>query len=449
MKLLSLFKIDGKPANEVATEGQIVIFACIVFKLKPRIQILCSTQYGKSLFVALACLVLTCIYNEKVAVIAPKAEQAKIIMRYYIDHLGDNSMFSSQLEANTKLDRLRKEESKERIMLLGGGGIFVASTNEANSKKKVEAVMGQGCENVIQDESGLISNETESTIYRMIAGKGKNVCYVKIGNPFYRNHFLKSWGNGSYLRIFIDVYVGLKEGRYTQEFVDEARSKPMYDILYECKFPAEDQIDDKGYQSLTVSEDLKIMPSVDEKLGEVRLGVDVARGGDKTIFILRWDNCAEIVCELKTKDTMTIVAKTQELITLLNIDPVNVFVDVIGLGGGVVDRLFELDLPVVGVASGASPINKSRYANIRAENCWEARLWLKEGNVLLEPNVSDWRDKQAPWEQLTWFRWRSNTDKVIQINSKDDIKREHSGVSPDYADAFYLTFTQRPFVGIL
>ena len=118
--LLKLFKIDGKPANELATEGEIEIFHAIVFRKWNRVQILCSTQYGKSLFVALACLIVACIQGEMIAVVAPKDDKAKIIMRYFIDHLGDSTLFWTQLERNTKLERLRMEENKERIVLRNG-----------------------------------------------------------------------------------------------------------------------------------------------------------------------------------------------------------------------------------------------------------------------------------------------------------------------------------------
>lgn len=145
LKLLSLFKVDGRPFSELATEGQIQIFYELVFRKSKRVQILCSTQYGKSLITGLASLIITCIQDEMVAIIAPTNEKAKIIMRYYIEHLGDSPLFYSQLEKNTKLERLRQEESKERIILRNGGGIFVLSVQAGNTRKQIEAVMGAGC----------------------------------------------------------------------------------------------------------------------------------------------------------------------------------------------------------------------------------------------------------------------------------------------------------------
>jgi hypothetical protein len=52
---------------------------------------------------------------------------------------------------------------------------------------------------------------------------------------------------------------------------------------------------------------------------------------------------------------------------------VRAVVDVPGVGGGVVDRLAELDLPVVPYNGGEAPIDKERFVNARAEDYWTLR----------------------------------------------------------------------------
>src|SRR3990167_1340608 len=101
--LLKLFTSEGRTYDQIVTEGQLEIFHAIVFRKWDRVQILCSTQYGKSLFVALACLIVSCIQGEMVAVVASSNDKAKIIMRYFIDYLGDNPLFFTQLDKNSKL----------------------------------------------------------------------------------------------------------------------------------------------------------------------------------------------------------------------------------------------------------------------------------------------------------------------------------------------------------
>jgi hypothetical protein len=51
-------------------------------------------------------------------------------------------------------------------------------------------------------------------------------------------------------------------------------------------------------------------------------------------------------------------------------DWVRAIIDVPGVGGGVVDRLAELDLPVVPYNGGEAPIDKERFVNARAEDYW-------------------------------------------------------------------------------
>jgi len=49
--------------------------------------------------------------------------------------------------------------------------------------------------------------------------------------------------------------------------------------------------------------------------------------------------------------------------------------------------------------------------------------------------------RQDDWfRQLPWVEYKVSTDKVLQIEPKEDLKRR-SGKSPDNADAIMLTFT--------
>jgi hypothetical protein len=54
-------------------------------------------------------------------------------------------------------------------------------------------------------------------------------------------------------------------------------------------------------------------------------------------------------------------------------DWVRAIVDVPGVGGGVVDRLAELELPVVPYNGGEAPIDEERFVNARAEDFWTLR----------------------------------------------------------------------------
>lgn len=459
--LAKLFRVDGSTGDRKITEGQLHIFGALILRRHKRVQIICSTQYGKSLWVALACIILTCIFGKVVVVVAPSKEKAKIIMRYYIDHLADSPLFFTKLDKDSRLEKLRMEENKERVMLNNGGGIFVVSTDEKNSKKSLEAAMGQGAEIVIGDEFCLVSDNTEATIFRMIAGKGPDAMYVKIGNPFYaappNSHFLKTWLQvEKYHRIFIDYRQAIAEGRYNAEFIAEARSKPLFDILFECLFPDLSVMDKDGYRLLVLPEQIKfgvtpeiIKAAMEKERAEnggalkvrPKLGGDIGGGGDKNVFVIRWRHMAAVVATNKSNDTMTNVTTVRELMAEYGVLAEDVNIDDIGVGRGVCDRLKELGYAVNAVNVGEPAVfDPASFANLKAELCWEARKW-----VMAEDTRLDRRDE---WVQLTWLKYRTLSDRKVQMEAKERLK-ERTGASPDFAEAFYLTFAQQAFVGFV
>ena len=436
LRLLSFFQIDGKPANEVATEGQIQIFYEIVMRKNLRVQIITPTQYGKSLFVALASIVVSCIQKEMVAIVSPTSDKAKIIMRYYIKHIGDSPLFWQQLEKNTKLERLQMEESKERIVLRNGGGIYVLSAQASNSQRGIEAAMGSGAKVVVTDESSLIPDNIEATIYRMLAGY-KEGFYCKIGNPFYRNHFLESWLGETYKKIFIDYKQGLREGRFTNDFIEEAKTKPHFNILFECKFPDEEMIDDKGFVRLFPDELITRCKQNTEPFGELRMGVDIAEeGGDSNVLGLRWQNIAKVLLRFKNADTMTVPGQVIQAIKQFNIIDENVFMDSIGVGKGSYDRMREQNYAVTEIKFSEKAGDEEQFLNKRAECYWMFFKWLNEGGKLEISNE---------WDSLRFIKYKVNSSGKIQIISKDELRRE--GIrSPDVIDAIAMTFSRKRII---
>lgn len=425
LKLLSLFKIGDKPANEEVTEGQLHIFAALVLRKSNRINIITSTQYGKSLIVALACLVLSCIDGETISIPAPSEDKARIIMRYYLQHLADHPIFYSQLEKGVLLDRLIMEASKERLILRNKGGVFILSVQAKNSLKGFEAAMGEGSKIVIQDESCLIPDAIESTIFRMIAGK-KDAMYVKIGNPFYRNHFYKSSQDPRYLQLFIDFKQGLKEGRYDYDFIEEARTKPNFDILFECKFPTEARIGKDGYNRLLIDSEIEAVTVEEgEHSGYRILGVDPAAGGDNSTIVLKSGNFQEILFDQRLENTMDLVSVIVEKYRDYKAD--FIVIDKTGVGQGVYDRIKDMEYPVRGVAFGEKSEDEM-FQNLKAEWHWRERKWLLGGGRLI---------KNPGWEEFRYIKYKNKEGKII-IQPKEEILKEGL-LSPNCVDAAVLT----------
>ena len=115
-------------------------------------------------------------------------------------------------------------------------------------------------------------------------------------------------------------------------------------------------------------------------------------------------------------------------------EPARVFVDVGGLGAGVVDRLRELGYGnrVEAVNFGSKALDPDKYKNKRAE-CWSLMNdWLRELPVSIPDDDSLHADLMAPG-----YKYDSNSR--LQLEDKDDIKRRGLA-SPDEADALALTF---------
>lgn len=398
-------------------------------------------------------------------------------MRYYIEHLGDHPMFYSQLEKNTKLERLKQEESKERIILKNGGGVFCLSVDQKNSKKSIEAAMGAGAEIVIMDEACLVEDDTEATVFRMITGKtGDDKMYCKIGNPFYslppNAHFKIDWDNPVFAKIFIDAMQGIREGRLSPEENDMAKTKPLYDVLYGCEFPSETAFDKSGYQQLVLSDwirynehcrdevvkliarerelkdlikkeiDSVVRDGLKKELAAIpptKLGGDIARGKDFNVFIIRKGAFAFVATVTQTADTMVNVNSVEDLIKEYDIKAEDVNIDDTGVGGGVVDRLAELGYGVNGVSFGQSPTDKETFANLKAELNWMMMLWLRDQGGQVDINTN--------WKQLAWSKYKQRTgDRQIIMEPKEKLIAR-TKKSPDYLDALVLTFYEQGYVG--
>lgn len=429
--------MNGQPITLSPKQSE--IFNLIVGVRHPRNQVIAPTQYGKSMVVGLAIDTRAVPLGERFTVLAPSQKKCDIIMGYCIDHIFDSPDLLSQLEldSSTSLDRLRRERSKESLTFKGGGGIQTLTLDAKNGKRSIESAMGFGSKRLILDESSLIDDQLYATVKRMLGGyKYEDQFLLEIGNPFHRNHFYRTWNSPIYNKIFLDYKDGLREGRYSPEFIEEMRGEAFFDVFYECKFPDEEDIDASGFRILVTYEMLDKAFSDQAEMSDddpLILGVDVGGGGDANVYCLRNSDYAWIESSNHSNDTMTNVSEVERIMRDYGVKASNIFIDDTGIGRGVCDRLKEKGIRVNPVAFGASPKDKTRYANTKAEDFWHARQWLEAGGKLL---------KSDKWQQLNWIKYKVNTDKVLQIEPKDDL-RKRTGKSPDFADSFALTFTQK------
>ena len=163
-------------------------------------------------------------------------------------------------------------------------------------------------------------------------------------------------------------------------------------------------------------------------------GLDVARfGSNKSVLCERQGYYVHEMTPYQGLDTMQLCGRVKQRYNDLppHLRPKEILVDVIGIGAGVVDRLRELNLPVRGINVAESASESDRFKNLRAELWWAARDWFEGKKVRLGPDVP-----QILADELVSQRLDDPTS-TGKIRLK---KKERGASSPDYADAFVLTF---------
>src|SRR5215472_73375 len=210
-------------------------------------------------------------------------------------------------------------------------------------------------------------------------------------------------------------------------------------VLGEFPLSAEDGVIRLDLCEAAVGRDIEAGPKT-----KVTWGLDVARfGDDRTALVKRR---GAIVAEKATvwrgKDTMQTVGLVKQQYDGCSPDdrPDVICVDVIGLGAGVVDRLRELELPVVGINVAEMPGLDEQYLRLRDELWFMARKWFEDRACSMPEDEDLIADLTSPKFTVT-------SSGKIKVESKAEMKAR-GVVSPDLGDAFCLTFaavgTARP-----
>ena len=162
------------------------------------------------------------------------------------------------------------------------------------------------------------------------------------------------------------------------------------------------------------------------------LGVDVARYGDDfSALIRRQGLAASGLRKFHGLDNMTLAGIVAQEIQ--EYQPDAVFIDGVGNGSGVVDRLRQLDYSIIEVNAGERAIRDDKFYNLRAEMWVKVRDWLKTG-----PDIPD--DQQLK-DDLIGPEYGFDAKNRIQLEKKEDMKKRGLA-SPDCADALAMTFAR-------
>jgi hypothetical protein len=257
---------------------------------------------------------------------------------------------------------------------------------------------------------------------------------VFIGTPKGRDGFYKRWAEAlSNPALWYAVKLpASKTGALSEKELAEQRatkSESQYAREYECSFdePAVNQF-------ILSAEADAARKRMGVGTGPRLLGIDVARhGDDRTVAVFRNGDRIEPewISVWRGLDLMQTAARVAEMIEQLK--PRLTFVDGVGVGGGVVDRLRQLGYKVVDVNGGSTALKEERFVNLRAEMWSKMRDWLRDkGGIPDRDDLAN--DLMAPTYE---FDHRNR----LKLEKKEDMKARGLP-SPDIADALALTFSR-------
>jgi phage terminase large subunit len=268
---------------------------------------------------------------------------------------------------------------------------------------------------------------------------------TETSGPFY--NLFKQEGNIAKFHISAYDVPNVQEGKVvipglcTKDWVDERKAEwhentPMWQSRVMGNFP---DSSDATVVPLSWAESAVTRYEKDARISNKRLimAVDVARfGADHTVFAFANEDGVKEIIRAPKADTMEtvghVIKSFQDHGAFERVDEIRIDAD--GLGAGVYDRLKEqLGNIIVEMRGGMRATENERYLNRRAEWYFTTRKKLDPDgdSKIFIPNNNNLI------AQLTSVKWKINSRGLIQIESKEDMKKR--GVkSPDEADAVIM-----------
>lgn len=346
------------------------------------------------------------------------------------------------------------EWTREKVYLKGYPEEWFAVARTAT---KPDALQGFHAENILYiiDEASGVKDIIFEPVLGALSTPGARL--LMCGNPtqlqgfFYESH---TKNRASYNALHID---GRKSGRVSQDFVNTiirmyGEDSDVFRVRVAGEFPKAES--DVFIQLSLVEKSIMTEYSPRKVPNTIRIGCDVARfGDDKTVIGSKVDEKVTIERKRQGQDTM----KTADEIVLLYYDllqkhpdykdPITVCVDDGGVGGGVVDRLKQIQrnapdklgqMNIVPIKFGLRIKHKFYHDSTTFMMATVKALLSphdEEGNPkpveLILPNDDDLV------AQLSGRKYKLTESAKIKVESKDEMKRRNLP-SPDEADCVLL-----------
>lgn len=297
---------------------------------------------------------------------------------------------------------------------------------------------------IVFDEASAIPDIIWEVTEGALTDKNTQIIWCAFGNPTRnKGRFRECFPGGRFSHRWNSNVVDSRSVSFTnkdqiQKWIDDyGEDSDFVRVRVRGIFP---RIDAESFISYTLATSA-LNRELEQQSGYVILGVDVGRFGDDPSCI--YPRCGRDALSRPVElyqglSTMELVAKI--VIAFQRYSAIVVMVDSGGVGGGVVDRLRQLRIPVIEVdfgsgADGTNLADRTKYANKRAEIWGAVRNWLPGGAI---PDMST-GEHTTLVDELTGPTYALNGKEAIQLETKKDMRRR--GVpSPNVADALACTF---------
>jgi hypothetical protein len=318
------------------------------------------------------------------------------------------------------------------------------------SEKNMEAFAGLHNKGrriiIVFDEASAIADPIWETTEGALTDKNTQIIWCCFGNPTKNSgRFRECFAGGKFEHRWASAAIDSREVSITnkgqlQKWIDDyGDDHDFVRVRVKGQFP---RTDATSFISLELAREATLRELPEGNEAPVVLGVDVARfGDDSSVIYPRRGRDARSLQPRVYRGLSTLQLANRVYDMYMELQASSVFVDGGGVGGGVVDQLQSLGVPVFEVQFGGRSDNTSpddpqaKYLNKRAEIWGAMRAWLKKGcipeSVPLVENTFT--------EELSGPTYTYSREDYLQLESKRDLRRR--GIpSPDLSDALACTF---------
>jgi len=297
----------------------------------------------------------------------------------------------------------------------------------ANNPDSVASFQGWHAENIMMifdEASGIPPVIWEAAVGAMSGGT--TVRFLVVGNPNSNSGpFYNAFKDPTFHKVKISAFDipnvidkrPVIPGLTDHHFVEEVAARygvnsNAYKVRVLGEFP--DQASDTLISLDLIENAFNADRELQNQADEI-IGLDPARfGDDDSAFVHRKGNTAKVLEVVNGNDTMELAGKSVQY--LREHKGARLFIDIIGLGAGIYDRLKELPevrSRVYGVNSASKARNETEFINIRIESWSNVRDWLRD--AILE--------KHECFYELAQPRYKLTSNGKMQLEGKEEMKK--------------------------